>query len=291
MTHPIGSKSLFETLADLERTGQDGVLATVFRTRLSTPRHVGSKMLIHADGTVTGSIGGGACEARVMQEALLVLEDRQCRVLDLDLAGGLGVCGGSMEVFLEPLLRSSPFVVIGAGHVGRALVQVGKNLSFRFLLVDDRPEFLEPWTDDPLVTTCLAAPEQLAEHIQPGPFSALLLASRNHQLDSQYLEAVLRLEISEGKEFGYLGALGSRSKANRILGQMQDLGAGFATRMKGVRMPVGLDLAAETPTEIALSVLAEALAILRDVDLLQDEQGKILGIPMHSLRGAKKDPS
>ena len=130
---------IYRRLSAMVERGQPGVLATVIRTHLSTPRHEGSKMIVLPDGSVIGSVGGGAAEARVIAEALQVIEEGRPRCLSLDLAGDLGVCGGHMEVFLEPVTTADSFVVIGGGHVGRALIELGASLPFRFTLVDDRP--------------------------------------------------------------------------------------------------------------------------------------------------------
>ncbi len=287
---PISDREIYETLAEMTATGHDGVLVTVVQTRLSTPRHEGSKMVVHADGAVTGSVGGGRSEARVIEEAGLVFKDRHCRLLDLDLTKGLGVCGGSMQVFLEPVLRSAPFIVIGAGHVGRAMVEVGCALPFHFILVDDRPEFLESWQGKPGVQTILAGPEDLVQKIEVTDRTALLLASRNHELDTAYLEASLRAEMAGSCRFPFLGVLGSRSKALRVRGLIDKMGPEFTARMRDVRMPVGLDIAAETPQEIALSILAEAQAVLRGVEPLRNDKNEPVGIPLHSLRKPKTTP-
>ena len=286
---PISDLDIYQTLARMTATNEDGVLVTVVRTRLSTPRHEGSKMVVHANGTITGSIGGGRSEARVIEEAALVFADHRCRVLELDLAKGLGVCGGNMEVFLEPVLRSAPFIIIGAGHVGRAVVEVGLALPFHFILVDDRPEFLEPWQDNPAVQTILAKPDELLEKLPVIRGAALLLASRSHQLDTAYLEASLRTEMATGSSFPFLGVLGSHSKSQRILGKICDLGEDFKERMNTVQMPVGLDIGAETPAEIALSVFAEAQAVLRGVAPLCNDEGTIVGIPLHRTRKPKSN--
>ena len=246
-------------------------------------------MIIHPDGSLTGSVGGGRAEAVVIAEAVKVLGDGCCRRIDLDLAGGLGVCGGQMEVFLEPVVRAVPFLVIGAGHVGRAMVELGRHLSFRFTIVDDRPEFLEPLAGSPGMGTLLAGPVELAEAVTVEPRGAVLLASRTHDLDEEYLKALLRAEISAGQEFGFLGVLGSRSKAARLRQNLNAFSDDFARRMTRVQMPVGLDIGSETPGEIALSVLAEAVAVLRGISYLKDDQDQDLGLRLQRRRG--QEPS
>ncbi|MCP4291815.1 MAG: hypothetical protein GY780_08285 [bacterium] len=284
---PISTLGVYETLAQMTQLNQDGVLVTVVQTHLSTPRHEGSKMVIHADGTVTGSIGGGNSEKRVLEEAQLVFQDRQCRRLQLNLAKGLGVCGGSMEVFLEPVLESASFVVIGAGHVGSAMVQVGSVLPFHFTLIDDRPEFLNTWNNNPGVKTILSEPAEIIENLSIQPGSALLLASRNHELDAAYLQAILEMELNSGVEFKYLGLLGSRSKALKLRKMVADLDQDYSRRMAMVSTPAGLDMAAETPVEIALSIFAEAQSILRGVEYITNENNEKIGLPLHCARKPK----
>src|SRR5690349_17477641 len=121
--------SLYPTLAALEQTGEAAALCTVVRARGSVPRHVGSKMLVYADGRLDGTVGGGALEQRVITEAQKALQDGNPRfvkhqLVDLQ-AGDPGVCGGEVEVFIEPLRPHPTLLVIGGGHVGRALVHLG----------------------------------------------------------------------------------------------------------------------------------------------------------------------
>lgn len=275
---------IYQRLAEMSAKGEDGVLATVIGTELSTPRHTGSKMIIHPDGKVTGSIGGGSSEAYVIEEAQKVFAGGHCLKLDLNLAGGLGVCGGRMEIFLEPVLRTTPFLIIGAGHIGRAMLALGRDLPFHFTIVDDRQEFLDDLVGLPKVTTVLAEPEELSEILDVHERGSVLLASRNHTLDGDFLSAVLEAEIRTKRQFPFLGVLGSRSKSARILKRLQDEG-NFGDRLGQLQMPVGMDVGAETPAEIALSVFAEALAVLRGVPHLQNDEGELLGIRLHRKRG------
>lgn len=282
--HIQDEKRIYQRLAEMSTGGQPGVLATVISTERSTPRHSGSKMIIHPDGSITGSIGGGKAEAVVMAEAARVLADGICRRLELDLAGQLGVCGGKMEVFLEPVLRATPFVVIGAGHVGRALVEMGRSLAFRFTLVDDRPEFLEPLETVPGLNTVAADPDHLGGQIAVDARAAVVIASRNHELDGRYLKVLLEAEAAAGLQFGFLGVLGSRSKAAKLRKSIAQQVPDLAPRLETIQMPVGLDVGSESPPEIALSILAEALAVLRGVDFLADESGSPLGLRLHRRR-------
>jgi xanthine dehydrogenase accessory factor len=274
---------IYRRLTEMVERGQSGVLATVIRTHLSTPRHEGSKMIILPDGSVIGSVGGGSAEARVIEAAREVFEDGKARCLPLNLAGELGVCGGHMEVFLEPVAKAPGFIVIGGGHVGRAVVELGRDLPFRFTLVDDRPGLLADLEGRIGVRLLEAGPEALFDRLDVPVRGAMLIACRNHELDGDYLEAVLAAERKSGNEFAFLGALASRTKAamlrQRFAGNEQD-----AVRIARMQYPVGLDIGAETPAEIALSILAEAMAVLRQVPQLEDDQGRPVGVRLHRRR-------
>lgn len=279
----VDEGDIYRRLTEMVEQGQGGVLATVIRTRKSTPRHEGSKMIILPDGSVVGSVGGGAAEARVIEEARQVFLDGRPRCLPLDLAGDVGVCGGHMEIFLEPVTRADPFLVIGAGHVGRALVEVGRTLPFRFTLIDDRPGLIADLEGLSGVRLLEASADDLASSLEVPTRGALLIASRNHELDGDYLEAVLEAERAAGREFVFLGALASRTKAAML--RKRFAGDDWRReRIARMQYPVGLDIGAETPAEIALSVLAEALAVIRMVPHLQDEDGLPLGVRLHRRR-------
>jgi xanthine dehydrogenase accessory factor len=276
----VGEADLYRALADLSARGESGVLATVIATEQSTPRHPGSKMIVHPDGSVTGSVGGGKGEAKVIEEANQVFEDGLCRTVVLDLKGGVGICGGEMQVFLEPVVRGVPFLVIGAGHVGRAMVEVGAALPFRFTLIDDRPDALRAVEAVSGAQVMESTPADLPAQLEISTRGALLVVSRNHELDGDFLEAVFKAEQNQGREWPFLGVLASSAKARRLRSRFAD-DPYCSRRMNEIQLPVGLDLAAETPAEIALSILAEAMAVLRGVALLQDEDGSPLGVRLH----------
>jgi xanthine dehydrogenase accessory factor len=268
---------VYRRLAEMVDRGEDGVLATVVTTQLSAPRHSGSKMIVHGDGSLTGSIGGGSAEALVITEAEKVRHSGECLTVPIDLAGGHGVCGGAMQVFLEPVLRTVPFIVVGAGHVGQAVVTVGRTLGFRFTVVDDRAELLAA-AKVPGVCTILAAPESLPDQLEVPRRGAVVVCSRNHQLDGGYLEALLSMELRQQREFVFFGALGSRAKAAKLRKRVTAI-PDYAARMGQVRLPVGIAIGAETPAEIALSILAEAQAVLRGIQPIRTEDGQV-GYPL-----------
>ncbi len=140
--------SILQTLAELERKGEPVVVATVVRSQGSVPRHDGSKMLIYPDGRIDGTIGGGDMESRVIKEALAALKDGEIRKLSYAFRdvqkGDVGVCGGEVEVFVEPLLPKPQVIIAGGGHVGKALSEIASLCGFRVTVIDDRPEYADP---------------------------------------------------------------------------------------------------------------------------------------------------
>src|SRR5512139_4028187 len=144
------NQSIYQAISEVERNNETAALCTVVKSEGSTPRHVGSKMLVYSDGKFIGTVGGGDLEHRVLDEAWMAIGDGKARILSYSMVdpsrGDPGVCGGTVEVFVEPILPPALIVVIGAGHVGKAVVHLAKWLGFRVAVSDDRPEFCDPET-------------------------------------------------------------------------------------------------------------------------------------------------
>jgi xanthine dehydrogenase accessory factor len=137
--------NIYQALSELEKNNESASLCTVISSEGSTPRHVGSKMLVYPDGNIVGTVGGGELESRVIKSALESMKTRDAQTLSYTMAdpsrGDPGVCGGTVEVFVEPILPPATLVVIGGGHVGKAVVHLAKWLGFRVAVSDDREEF------------------------------------------------------------------------------------------------------------------------------------------------------
>jgi xanthine dehydrogenase accessory factor len=285
-------KELYALLADMAARGEGGAVATVIRTDRSAPRHEGSKLVLRADGTLVGSVGGGKLEALVLSAAREAMADGRCRNLRFDLSGELSACGGEVEVFVEPLVNLPPCWIFGAGHVGRAVARLGRDLPFSFTVVDDRAELL---ADLAPARGLAAGPAELAAHLRLTPRTVVLCATRGHLLDAEFLEALFALERDAGVEAAWVGVMGSRSKAAQLR-QRFTADPRHADRWSRVAVPVGLAIGAETPAELALSILAELLAVTRGVPWLSDAEGRPLGIYHQSRRpaspvGAADEPS
>ncbi|MFH1186373.1 MAG: XdhC/CoxI family protein [Chloroflexota bacterium] len=252
--------SIHEAAGEAFRKNEPVVLCTVVRSEGSTPRHVGSKMLVYPDGRFVGTIGGGDLEHRVLDEAWMALADGKARLLHYNLAdpsrGDPGVCGGQVEVFVEPLLPSPMVVIIGAGHVGRAVAHLAKWLQFYVVVSDDRPEYCNKETIPDADAFHVCAMEELPQRLKFDSRTYVILTTRGSSVDVAGLPALLRAPAA------YVGVIGSR---RRWTTTVKELGArGVApTEIARVHSPMGLELQAETPEEIAVSILAEIL-MLRD---------------------------
>lgn len=282
-------RELYALLAEMTARNEAGAVATVVWTARSAPRREGSKLVVRADGAIAGSVGGGEVEARTIEAALAAIGDGRCRRLHFDLRGELSACGGEVEIFVEPLQRRTPFHIVGYGHVGRAVAAAGRALPFQFLLVDDRPapaggpapaDGLAP-ADGPALRT--VGPDEFGASFTPTLRDLVLVATRHHALDAAYLEALLAAERRHGSECGWVGVMASRAKAAQLRAQLRERGHA-PDRLARLSMPVGLAVGAETPDELAVSILAEALAVARGAAWLRGADGQAQGLWLQAHR-------
>lgn len=250
--------AIYSALAELEQAGESGALCTIIRSRGSTPRHQGSKMLVYADGHFTGTVGGGEIENRVLREALAAMQDGQSRLLSYDMvnpqAGDPGVCGGTVEVYVEPVLPRPLVLIIGGGHVGKAVAHLAHWLNFRVAVSDDRAAFCTPEAnpDADLFFPVLMA--ELPQQLTINPQTYILLTTRGVTVDIAGLPGLLDSPAA------YLGVIGS--KRRWALTRKALLEAGFSEeKLNRVVSPIGLELNAETPEEIAVSIMAEIIML------------------------------
>jgi xanthine dehydrogenase accessory factor len=256
----MDEKDIFRALVEAQDKGFSVALCTVIRTQGSLPRHAGSKMLVYPDGHIIGTVGGGGMEARVIADAQTALREGTPRTVSYTLTdlknGDPGVCGGTLDIFVEPIGTLPTLVVIGCGHVGKALAELGKWTGFRVVVVDDRPDFCNP-TYIPGMDGYLVTPSgSTAEQIPTGPNVYVATVTRGVPIDTNLLPPLLRANL------GYLGVIGSRRRWALTIKALEDQGI---TRdlIARIHAPIGLELNAETPQEIALSILAEIVMIRR----------------------------
>ena len=217
-------------------------------------------MLVFENGSIVGTVGGGEVEARVIQEALNSIESGESSIISYDLIdpdqGDPGVCGGSLEVFVDPIGKPDELVVVGGGHVGKAVVFLAKWLGFRVILNDDRKEFcssdLVPGADEYI--HCSLA--ELPGKYQIPDNAAVVLATRNQRVDIEGLPELLTIPTA------YIGVISSKRRWKLTEEQLIESGV-KKDNLKKIHAPIGLKIGAETPEEIALSILAEIISIKR----------------------------
>ena len=252
--------SIYSRLAELQARGESAALCTVAQTSGSVPRRAGSKMLVFPDGRIEGSVGGGEMEARVIAEALAALKDGKPRVLEYSLTdrarGDPGICGGTMEVFVEPVQPQETLLIIGAGHVGRALAQLADFLGYRVLLSDDRPDLCTPEAVPHARAFYPVPMAELPDNLDINPQTYIALTTRNAEIDIKGLPALLNSPAA------YIGVIGSRRRWAEARKKMEAAGVA-KKKLDKVTSPMGLELNAETPEEIALSIMSEIVMLRR----------------------------
>ena len=240
-------------------------LATIIVTKGATPRKDSSKMLVYEDGRRSGTIGGGFTESEVCREALVALTTGKPKLLSFDLTGvdheeSALVCGGSMQVYVEPVLPDPTLFIFGAGFVSRAVAEAAKPIGFRIAIVDDRIEYANPEkfpnADDFYVDRW----EEAFKKLPVDNFSYLFIATRGHGLDLRCLRFAVKSPAR------YIGMLGSLKKVQSLFDLLEKEGIDPA-QFKRVFVPAGIDIGSETAEEIAASIAAELVAVRKNLDI------------------------
>jgi xanthine dehydrogenase accessory factor len=258
------NEEVLAAAADALARGEAAALVTVVRANGSTPQRAGAKMLVFADGRTVGTIGGGCYENDAFWKARDAITTGRGTLLHYDLnddfaqENGL-VCGGQMDVHIDPLAPAPHLYIVGAGHVGWHVAQLAHTAGFRIHVIDDREKFANrerfPDADDVIV-------EPITEWLDRAtlpPTAYAVIVTRGHQAD---LEAMRSLAA---RDLAYLGLIGSRAKIVRISQALLDEGMP-AECLERVHAPIGLEIGAITPAEIAISIVAELVAKRRGVD-------------------------
>ena len=248
--------SMFNKIQAALAHGEPVALVTVVRTHGAAPCGPGAKLLVRADGALSGTLGGASTDARISADALQALESGEPAMLtyhlDPDSGESVGSCGATLEVFIEPLRPEPRLLVAGSGYVAQALARLAVPLGWRVTLLDDRTEFVRAATLPEGVETLIG---EMTEHLierHPDPMTAVVIVTRGHRADQEVLRAALDTTA------GYVGMIGSMSKVRAIFRNLLRDGM-TEESLARVHAPIGLDLRAETPDEIALSIAAELL--------------------------------
>jgi xanthine dehydrogenase accessory factor len=248
---------IYGEIAERQKAGQAFVLATIVRVSGSSPRKAGAKMLVFADGTISGTIGGGNFETLVIGDCVDLLASHSGTLIKRYSFSQSGndatgmCCGGEAEVFMEVNAKPRRLIVFGGGHVGRELVKLASGSGFSITVADDRRDVLSGYGKG--VTTVLADAGYVANIPSLDENCYLVIVTRSHESDRTILANVI------GQCCAYVGMIGSKAKISKIFSSLEKSGVDRQL-LDRVHSPVGLDIGAEGPYEIAVSIMAELIA-------------------------------
>lgn len=256
---------IYERIEELRKARTGFVLCTVVGTKGSTPRKVGAKMIVDGKGRIFGTIGGGEIEKRVIENAVEIFEHGKPKIFRHDLLHQHGMCcGGTMDIFIEPVSMKKRLYIFGAGHTGQMLARLSVNFDFEIVLIDDRKEYLKDVNVEGVSKMHLP----FGQALQILPFDEqtyTCIMTYSHPIDRNILAFCMK------RPFGYLGMIGSRRKVEMTKKMFLE-GLNFTEQeIDGVDMPMGIEIGAEGPEEIALSILGKLIAVKNKVTTWEKE--------------------
>lgn len=251
-------RSLFGAIDEVLARGEAVALVTIVRAQGSTPQRVGARMLVFEDGRTLGTIGGGCYEQDAFGKARLALQTGRPSLAHYDLNDDFAeeqglICGGQMDVFIDPLTPTPRVCIVGAGHVGYHTAQLAATVGFRVVVVDDRASFADAARFPTAERVDVADIPDWLRTADIGPRDYLVIVTRGHREDLEALRAAL------DRDTAYVGLIGSKAKIARLYARLGEDGD-ETTKMARVHAPIGLDLGAVSPEEIAVSIVAELIA-------------------------------
>jgi len=253
---------VFAEIVNLRKAGRKGALATIIETQGSIPSYESSKILVRDDGSIVGTVGGGCVEAEVWSVAQDVMREEKPRRLHFNLNAkpeydtGL-VCGGSLDIFVEPILSTPTLYLFGAGHVSLSISKVALIAGFETIVSDDRKAFANAERFPEALETHAAPWEKIFPSLKLNEHSYVVIATRGHKGDLICLREALKTPAR------YIGMIGSKRKMIEFSKVLESEGVP-AERLEQIHSPVGLAIGALTPQEIAVAVVAEMIAVRRN---------------------------
>jgi xanthine dehydrogenase accessory factor len=255
---------IYEEIVALRQQGRRGAIATIVNVRGSVPSFETAKMLVRDDGSIVGTIGGGCVEAEVWQAAREVMQNERPRTLTFNLNQdpkydtGL-VCGGTLDIFIEPVLPPATLYLFGAGHVAHSLYKMAKLAGFDINVIDDRESYANRERFPEAKEVIAEDFDQAMARLAPNETSYIVIVTRGHRDDMRVLRWAVQTRAR------YVGMIGSKRKTITIFREL--LKEGISEQLfERVHAPVGLDIGAITPEEIAVSITAELIAVRRGVE-------------------------
>lgn len=264
---------IYEEIVRIRQRGEKAALATIIGRKGSIPRKDAAKMLVRADGSTLGTIGGGCTEGEVWREALTVMREEKTKTLHFELMeeepteSGL-LCGGTMEVYIEPILPDPVVYIFGAGHISQALCRVAKSVGFKVTVVDDRANYANPQRFPEADEILVDEFERALPTLTINDTSYIIIVTRGHAYDQTILHWAVQTDAR------YIGLLGSRRKI-KILYDNLHAASIPAEQLNRVCGPIGVEIGSETPEEIAVSIAAELIATRKNIDIQRMKRKRV----------------
>ncbi|MBU0517905.1 XdhC family protein [bacterium] len=251
------TQNIWKAAAEIGSRGMAAALVTVIGTKGSTPREVGAKMIVKQDGSIVGTVGGSIVEAMAIKEALQVISTGKPRrvVYDLNETGKQStgmLCGGQMEFFIESISAGPHLIIFGGGHVGLEVARLAAQLGYRHTVCEEREEYGMPARFPHAANVLHGGYTALTRDLEVTTSDYIIIVTHSHDCDTEVLRGVL------GKSYGYLGMICSKRKRKEVFQLLTSEGFD-SDELERVHAPIGLEIGAKTPAEIAVSILAEVV--------------------------------
>jgi xanthine dehydrogenase accessory factor len=269
--------NLYTEIDKLRCSNKAAAICTIVNTKGSTPRKVGAKMVVKEDGSIYGSIGGGNLEKKVIENALIQITQNEPKLFKHDLLHQHNMCcGGSVEIYIEPIKKMNRLYIFGAGHTGKALAQFANQLDFDIYVIDDRKDYI-----DNIETEGINKLNLDYQKVLPSlPFDKntyVVIMTYEHAHDRDILAYCMN------QPNAYLGMIGSQRKVELTKKMFIEGQLATTKTLEKIDMPMGLNIGAESPEEIAISILAKLIEIKNSLPIpskggayVEDKKNKLL---------------
>jgi xanthine dehydrogenase accessory factor len=246
---------IYSKLIEIENSSKKAVLCTIIATKGSSPRKTGARMIVFADRSIVGTIGGGALEEVVIDQAMGVMKSGTACIVKHNLVSELAMCcGGTVDLFIEPVMNKKKLYIFGAGHIGKALAHFAHELDFNVWLIDERHEAFHG-LENPGYTCIQSQHITAIESLVFDEHTCIVILTHNHAYDREILA------LTAQKTHAYVGMIGSERKVEIAKKNLVSSGYLDEEGIRQVDMPIGLDIQAITPAEIAISILGKLIDV------------------------------
>lgn len=248
-------ESIYTLLQEIQKNGTRAALCTIVQTKGSTPAKTGAKMIVYENHSILGTIGGGNLEKKVIENAVNAIRTKKAELFRHDLLHQHNMCcGGTVDVFIEPIMKKKNLYIFGAGHTGKALARFTSDFGFEVIMIDDRKEYLDAIQVDGVNKMNLS--HQNALSILPfDEETYICIMTYSHPIDREILSYCVT------KPFAYLGMIGSSRKVEMTKKMLREGLQISEETLASIDMPMGIDIHAESPDEIAISILSKLIAV------------------------------